>query len=240
MTPLAYSIISISLAVIVFGIILYVGLKTDVLRESIPNFEMKNRPFSLGRTQLWIWTLIVCPIFILFWGYNASHIIDLNTTAVILLGIPAGVAVTSNVISSSQSSNMNKDDHVESQVVTGAIKNRKKTQIANAEIVATRAEGATAGIKSAAATPATTAPDPVVLKMHHESKSFFIDLITGDDGQLSLGRLQQLIFTMAFLVIYISSFFSVEMGKLPEFGTEVFALMGISSGTYLVSKGMNK
>lgn len=234
MKPIAYEIISITLALITFGIILYVGLKTGILRESIPNVEMKDRMFSLGRFQLWVWTLIICPVFILFWGYNTGHSIDLNTTAVILLGIPAGVAVTSNVISSSQSGELSTVDHVDAQVAT---KTKKIMVKAVAEAVAGKPEEARG---KAEAIVSSTTPAPTVLKMHQVSKSFFIDLISGDDGQLSLGRLQQLIFTMAFLVIYLSSFFSMEMTILPKFGNEVFILMGISSGTYLVSKGMNK
>ncbi len=236
MKPIAYEIISISLALIIFGIIVYVGIKTDILRESIPNVDVKDRMYSLGRFQFWIWTLIICPVFVLYWGYSPGHSIDLNTTAVILLGIPAGVAVTSNVISSSQSGELSQVDHIDAQVAT---QKKKDIAVAHNEAVAQAVAGKPeAANENAATIPAT--PLPKVLKMHQVSKSFFIDLISGDDGQLSLSRLQQLIFTMAFLVIYLSSFFSAELGMLPNFGSEVFVLMGISSGTYLVSKGMNK
>ena len=236
MKPIAYEIISISLAVITFGIIFYVGIKTDILRESIPNVDVKNRMFSLGRFQFWVWTLIICPIFILYWGYSTGHSIDLNTTAVILLGIPAGVAVTSNVITNSQSGELDQADHIDAQVAT---QTKKTAAVAHTEAVTKAVSGDPEAAKErAAAIPAT--PAPTVLKMHQVSKSFFIDLISGDDGQLSLGRLQQLIFTMSFIVIYLSSFFSAELGILPDFGSQVFVLMGISSGTYLVSKGMNK
>jgi hypothetical protein len=234
MTQTAYAIISIGLAVITFGLILYVGLKTDVLRESIPNVQTDDRMFSLGRFQLWIWTLVICPAFILYWGFSSGHTIDLNTTAVILLGLPAGVAVTSNVISSSQSGDLSQEDHKRAQVAA----QQKKT---NSEVHQRAVESAVAGNPEPETAERTVPEAPsTVLKMHQVSKSFFIDLISDDHGQLSLGRLQQLIFTVAFLVIYISTFFSAEMEKLPIFEAQVFALMGISSGTYLVSKGMNK
>jgi len=231
MKPIAYEIISISLAVITFLTILYLGLKTDILRENIPNVEAKNRMYSLGRFQLWIWTLVICPVFILYWGFSTGHTIDLNTTAVILLGIPSGVAVTSTIISSSQSAEYTKEDHVQAEA---SVKQRKSNPEQHEEAVSK----ATSGEPIAATTPSTSTP-PRVLKMHQTSKSFFIDLISGDDGQLSLGRLQQFIFTSAFLAIYLSTFFSAELGTLPVFGAQVFSLMGISSGTYLVAKGMN-
>ncbi|PHR30814.1 MAG: hypothetical protein COA38_09750 [Fluviicola sp.] len=233
MDPIAYNIISIALAIITFGIILYIGLKTDIIRESIPNLQVKDRMFSLGRFQLWIWTLVICPVFILYWGFNPLHAIDLNTTAVILLGIPAGVAVTSNVIGSSQSSELNQSDHLASQA---SAQNCKGNSEAHAQAVTEAASTPPDTANAASTVPA--APAPTVLKMHQVSKNFFIDLISDNNGQLSLGRLQQFIFTVVFLVIYVSTFFGTKSGELPVFGTEVFALMGISSGTYLVSKGM--
>ena len=236
MKPIAYEIISISLALITFGIILYVGLKTDILRERIPNIDVKNRMYSLGRFQFWVWTLVICPVFILYWGYSTGHSIDLNTTAVILLGIPAGVTVTSNVISSSQSGELSETDNMDAQI---AAQKKKDVSVAQTEAVADAVAGKAGAAKEKVAAVSTT-PTPTILKMHQVSKSFFIDLISGDDGQISLARLQQLIFTMTFLIIYLSSFFGAELGILPKFGNEVFVLMGISSGTYLVSKGMNK
>lgn len=249
MNPIAYHIISIALAVITFGVILYFGLKTDILRESLPNVQMNKRMFSMGRFQLWVWTLVICPVFILFWGFSYSHGIDMNTTSVILLGIPAGVALTSNVISSSQSADLDSADHIEAQVSAQNSKSNAKAQAeAISRAVSTSIDSPTSEASpnkstSEKAEPIVStivAPSKKVLKMHQVSKSFFIDLISGDDGQLSLGRLQQLIFTMVFLVIYVSTFFSSEMSTLPDFGAQVFTLMGISSGTYLVSKGMNK
>ncbi|NVK64963.1 MAG: hypothetical protein HWE22_10270 [Flavobacteriales bacterium] len=234
MTQTAYSIISIAVAIIAFGIILYIGLKTDILKESVPKLQLKDRMYSLGRFQLWVWTLIICPLFLLYWGFNPLHTIDLNTTAVILLGIPAGVAVTSGVISSSQSSDMTESDHARSEAL--AENPQLKTQ-EHQEMVRAAADPSTATKEVA---PADRQPAPNVLKMHQKSKSFFIDLISDDEGQLSIGRLQQLVFTMAFLIVYLTTFFGAEMHKLPVFEAQVFTLMGISSGTYLVAKGMNK
>lgn len=229
-----YHIISISLAVISFLIIVYVGLKTDILREKIPNLQLKYRMFSLGRFQLWIWTLIICPAFILYWGFSATHGIDLNTTGVILLGIPAGVAITSSVISGSQASDLSETDHVNAEA---AAQNSQNATAAHINAVSGVIDPSTVDPNAPAV---STNKPPVVLKMHQKSKSFFIDLISDDSGQLSLGRLQQFIFTLVFIVIYSTTFFGAKMSVLPDFGAEVFALMGISSGTYLVSKGMNK
>ena len=195
-----YEITSVILAIASFGLILFIGLKTNILRETPPVGSTDACMYSLGRFQLWIWTLVICPIFALFWGFDHLHAIDLNITGTLLLGIPSGVAITGSVISSTQSGNITADDHVS----------------------------------------AMASPDTAVLKMHQTSRNFFVDLISDDSGNLSLGRLQQLIFTCLFVVIYITTFFSANMQTLPEFQNEVFILMGISSGTYLVAKGLNK
>jgi len=235
----AYKIISIVLAILSTGIIAYLGLTSGILRENIPNMPMKNRMFSLGRFQLWIWTLVICPVFVLYWGFDLSHTIQLNPTAVLLLGIPAGVSVTSYLIAGSQSSEMTANDHVNS---ANSVQNSGATNDASA--APTAAVAATAPTATPAAPPApvvnSASVKTTILKMHQTSKSFFIDLISDDSGQLSLGRLQQLIFTIVFVVMYLTTFFSKELQILPEFENEVFVLMGISSGTYLVSKGMKK
>jgi hypothetical protein len=78
------------------------------------------------------------------------------------------------------------------------------------------------------------------MKHQKHTTSLWTDLITDNNGQLSIGRLEQLIFTFIFLLIYIAAFFNSAMKKYPEFESNAFVLMGISSGTYLVGKGLKK
>ncbi|MGX5852463.1 hypothetical protein ACWKW6_02415 [Dyadobacter jiangsuensis] len=84
-----------------------------------------------------------------------------------------------------------------------------------------------------------TAPLPATgLKMLSKPRSFWIDILSGDDGQISIGRLQQFIFTILYVVIYLSIFLPCK--KYPDFDDNAFILMGISTGTFLVSKGLHK
>ena len=71
------------------------------------------------------------------------------------------------------------------------------------------------------------------------SKSFWKDILMDDNGQFSVTRLQQLIFTFAYVLVFISSFFYNEL-EYPEFQQNAFILMGISTGTYLVGKGLKR
>lgn len=90
--------------------------------------------------------------------------------------------------------------------------------------------------------------DLPTLKIEKTSNGFWIDLLTGDDNKMPVERLQNLIFTFVYVVIYVSFFFtpsilapSKEEGfNYIEFQDLAFVLMGISSGSYLIGKGMNR
>ena len=77
------------------------------------------------------------------------------------------------------------------------------------------------------------------------STSLWSDILKDDKGQVSIPRLQHLLFTVTFIAMYVSMFFTLLPARPPYFAYPVFddnafVLMGISTGTYLVGKGMNK
>lgn len=81
---------------------------------------------------------------------------------------------------------------------------------------------------------------PIMLKSTRVTVNFWVDILTDDNGQFSIARLQQLIFTLVFMVIYVATFFADDKA-LPEFNEPyVFVLMGISTGSYVLGKAMNK
>jgi hypothetical protein len=189
----ALKAISIILAILCAGIIVLIGIKTNLLRES----NNTNPPYSFARFQLWLWTLVISPLFILNWGYNSQTEPELNVTCLILLGISVTGTLTSGIITNVHDSNIRKDSNGKPK--------------AGEELI----------------------------KKYRDSKSFWIDILIDDSGHFSVTRLQQLIFTIAYVFIFISSFFSNNM-VYPEFQDSAFILMGISAGTYLVGKGMKK
>ncbi|WP_118952872.1 hypothetical protein [Taibaiella helva] len=79
----------------------------------------------------------------------------------------------------------------------------------------------------------------ISLKLNSDSSgSFWTDILMDDSGNLSIGRLQNLVFTFVYLAVYLSMFFP-EM-KFPVFEKTAYVLMGISSGSFLIGKGLNK
>ena len=188
----AIQIISIILAIVCAGLILFVGIKTDLLREksTTPGTE---GCYSFSRFQFWLWTLVICPIFVLFWGFSGSNP-DINVTALILLGVPASVTVASTVVANTH------EDLLRKSQPTGDLE----------------------------------------LKKFRAGLTFWTDILTDDQGQFSIARLQNLIFTLAYVVIYASMFFASKMDKFPDFDNNTFILMGISSTGYVLGKAMKK
>ena len=63
-----------------------------------------------------------------------------------------------------------------------------------------------------------------------ESKGFFIDILSDDDG-VSIHRFQMVVWTVFIGIYFIYSVFNSL--DIPQISKELLALMGISSGTYL-------
>jgi len=61
-------------------------------------------------------------------------------------------------------------------------------------------------------------------------------LLEEPDGKASLSRFQLLLFTIVIISIYVS--ICLQTGELQEISNGVLGLMGISGGSYLLSKGI--
>jgi hypothetical protein len=190
--------ISVIISISFFLIICLIGIKTNILKEPCDpqNGGCVNIPYSFSRFQLWLWSLVIIPLFVLSWGFDTNSEFGINETCLILLGISSASALGSGIISSSQ----------EADKLNKSNLNPKLN---------------------------------VKLKRENTSLGFLKDILIDDNGQFSILRLQQFVFTMAYVFIFISYFFKYDM-EFPEFNTEVFVLLGISSSTYLVGKGLKK
>ncbi|MCF0075662.1 hypothetical protein LZD49_34640 [Dyadobacter sp. CY261] len=206
--------ISIATAIIVAAIALIVVFKTQILRETNSN----TSPYSLSKFQLWLWTSVICPLFAIHWGWHFPLDPSINDTSLILLGIAGGVTLTSSILT--QVSFANKRDKITKNIEKGLSAANK---------------------------------DLPKLKIEKESKGFWVDLLTGDGETMPVERLQNLIFTFVYVIVYVAFFFSLTKFIDPRtheesmtlmnyinFDKLAFVLMGISSGSYLIGKGMNR
>ncbi len=181
-----YKVISIIIASVSFILMVVLSFTTDILRHNGP-----TSPYSFSRLQLLLWSIVICPVFVLYWGYVNNLKPEINSTALILLGISGGVTVSSSIIN-------------------------------NIQLNAKKLSG----------------DQSIKLKILNSSSGFWIDILTDDNQHLSIVRLQQLIFTFIYLAIYITNFFTNHF-QYPDFETNAFILMGISTGTYVVGKSIN-
>jgi dolichyl-phosphate-mannose--protein O-mannosyl transferase len=65
-------------------------------------------------------------------------------------------------------------------------------------------------------------------------------LVSEQNGDASMSRFQFLIFTFVIALMWIYLFFCNECKEFPNIPTGVLGLIGISGGTYVVSKGIQK
>lgn len=96
-----------------------------------------------------------------------------------------------------------------------------------------------AGIVSKAQQSPAGGGAPVAKALLNSTSSFWPDILMDDKGEFSVVRLQQLLFTVVYIVIYVSYFFGMKM-RYPDFDQSAFVLMGISTGTYVLGKSLNK
>lgn len=86
------------------------------------------------------------------------------------------------------------------------------------------------GISAATALVAAAIPDKKET-VARSSKSWWRDIVEDESGAVALDRLQIVVWTVVLSGIFLTSV--VWELTMPEFGTTLLALMGISSGTYV-------
>lgn len=104
---LAYGVITLT---ILLAMILV--FKTDILKDS--SALQDRKPYSLARTQLMLWTVIVFCGFVYLWGVCNDTVVCggmgsrlvLGKTALILLGISAGTTILGRTIDESDKKNL--------------------------------------------------------------------------------------------------------------------------------------
>ncbi len=80
--------------------------------------------------------------------------------------------------------------------------------------------------------------DEKLKALSKDSKNFWSDILKDDNGQISVARLQNLLFTFIYVAVYLTMFFQKK--EYPDFEANAYLLMGVSTGTYLVGKTLRK
>jgi hypothetical protein len=91
------TLVYVFLGLLIIAIVV-LGVKSDLLRDSgLDPSATERRPYSLARTQLALWTVVIIGSYLFIWVI-LGNTNPLNTTALTLLGLSALTGLASNVI----------------------------------------------------------------------------------------------------------------------------------------------
>src|SRR5580693_269779 len=95
--PIAFWIFVFA-AIILAGIVLGLAARTALLRDACPSVpDFRLRPYSLAKSQLAFWTVVVIGPYLFIFIVNPSEVNVLNTTALELLGISMATSALAGV-----------------------------------------------------------------------------------------------------------------------------------------------
>jgi hypothetical protein len=234
------------LALVVSTLVLLVVLagRTDILRIGPLSALSKRQPYSLARTQMAWWFVLILAGYVVIWQISGdADAIPISLLA--LMGISAGTALGAVAIDASSAGRVS----------------AARTRL-TAEELAINAQVAMVGEQltlNQSAQKAAVAPLLQQLKSkeyelqqelaRHQadlgrvqqqlrsiggtptSAGFLLDVLTDEAGVVALHRLQVFVWTAVLGLWFVSSV--VYDLSMPEFSATLLALMGISSGTYL-------
>lgn len=212
-------------ACFLIGLIGYLSIKTPILRAA----DIES-PYSLGKTQMAIWTCVVIISYLFIW-IAVRDFNSINGTAFILMGISTATALGAVFVDSSKEN---------SKTQLTAQSNALKMTISDlqtkiSEIPADKCDqliqfqqDINEKVMQKAIFDQKIANYPI--NSGKKPLGFLGDILKDGDGW-SLHRVQMLFWTIILVGIFISNVYSNL--SMPDFDTTLLALMGISSGTYL-------
>jgi hypothetical protein len=230
-----------SLAVIAFVIVVfwrYAG-RTDLIRD--PDGPLRadgRRPFSLAKAQMAMWFFLILGSFAFLWAATGK-ITTLNDTCLWLIGIGSGTALGAAVIAAGRNAKQLErypesfdytwaDERIEEELQDEITKAKKNLQGIQQTGIAEQVAAAVSRVEALEKqlTDFRTLPrrkwQRVIENWLSENDS---------DGTWSFHRFQMLGWTLVLGLIF---FFKVASERnIPEFNTQLLALMGISAGTYI-------
>ena len=190
--------------------------------------------YSLSKTQAALWFFIILASYLLIGMVTGDFSNSLNGTALTLLGIGAGTALGSAVISSSKATP--EQQQVKKEAAEDAKQTYEQLTAAIAETQAAQAVPARAAQipKSIATLPAqrdaAAAAKAKWSKLSGQSTHFLTDILSDANG-VSFHRFQMAVWTLVLSIIFIKDVYLTL--AMPTFSATLMGLLGLSAGTYL-------
>jgi hypothetical protein len=230
--PVELQVIDSTLAWVFFGIMLILVIvlvclakKKNLLRDGGP-IEAGSRPYSLAKTQMSFWGVLVFAAFLFVWMATGRYE-PLSPQVLGLMGISAVTGLSAVAIGSAKREQA-KTDIAKLQAEQATLETAKNTVAAGTFPAASQARIDEIA-KSILELKKETITPP--------SDGFVNDLLTDVNG-LSFHRLQIVIWTLVLGVTFCVSVYNVL--SMPAFPETLLVLMGISNGTYIGFKFSEK
>jgi hypothetical protein len=194
----------------VAGIAIFLVVYYRLVKDPSALRGTPNGPYSLGKSQMVFWGLLVVLTFAGIWVLTGT-MERIPAQVLILIGISGATGLSAIVIS------QNKDETTQLQMEQVQLEHLKQ---ADSGTFPPKSEARLNEIKARLAT----------LPQVPASSGFWKDIC--DDGNgMSFHRLQVVIWTVVLGVIFLDSV--AEAISMPEFSDTLLALQGMSNGTYL-------
>ena len=228
---------------------LYLLLRSGIVRDTTCGVREDGLPpLSLGRCQMAFWFFLVIGAFYFLWLITGHGDTDtINSTILILIGISAGTALGSAIVSKNES----ETDDAKKEAAKAAYPNKIKA--AQEALAATKADRKKIDPKDKAALATKDAEIKAqTIEVEREVKGLkddlkdwradnrgqlLMDLLSEEDASAGQGRVitfhrfQIVVWTLILGTVFVSEVFTKL--AMPVFDTTLLTLMGISSGTYL-------
>jgi hypothetical protein len=214
-----------------FYLLLYSGIVRDT---TCPVREDGLPPLSLGRCQMAFWFFLVICAFYFLWLITGRGDTDtINSTILILIGISAGTALGSAIVSNNEAAATaaTKGPPSRPAVVYPEAIDKAKAALAQAKLDKDQVK-----IQTQTSEVARLKGELRRWRALHRSQ-LLLDLLS--DGDASAGesrvitfhRFQIVVWTLILGVVFVSEVLTKL--AMPVFDTTLLTLIGISSGTYL-------
>jgi hypothetical protein len=237
------------LALLGLGVMLWIfihfALETDLIRDLQATLRPDGvAPYGLARSQMAFWFILVVAAFLFLWLYQ-GEIPVLNNTCLVLIGIGAGTALGSAMISLEASSQREADettareeyaDATKGMVTRNANEPRKHFGAKLKRIIKEIQEQIQATEEPARAELVKRERtlqqqlEAFQAQPSHRLHRLLNDWLS-DENHYSFHRYQMLIWTIILGIIFAVTV--IQTRALPEFDNTLLALLGISNGTYL-------
>jgi hypothetical protein len=211
-----WAIIKILLIISVTALCVWLAITTDIFREGESREPVRGRrKVSLAKMQLGFWFLLIFDSFLGIW-VATGEANTLNPSVLALLGISAGTALGDLLISQTKSVKPNSP-------VTAEANPAQAAEVPSAHVPA---------FPDAAPDPPSPQPAAAISSqtISRGINGFLYELLSDDHG-VSFHRLQMLAWTIVLGLVFLSDVY-YDL-TIPELNSNLLALMGLSSGTYL-------